>query len=86
MSREQLSRFGLAMTVFKRKLGRVSVNQQGRRLGLHHFLLFACWLTLSLDGIWSMWSAYRNAKGTVRGREPVILYLLNCLLFLLSKQ
>lgn len=56
------------MTVFKRKVRRVSVNQQGRRLGLHHFLLLAHWLTFSLDGILSMWSAYRNAKGIVRER------------------
>ena len=60
--------------------------QQGRRLGPHHCLLLAHWLTLSLNGVSSMWSAHRDAKGTVRGREPVILYPLNCSLFLLSEQ
>lgn len=73
----------LSLTAFKAENGgRPLVIHPSRRVGSAPFsMVCADWLTLSSDVILTERSAYRIAKGTVWGREVVILKLLNSSFF-----
>ena len=60
------------MTIFEgEKEGRISVIQQGGRLGFASFSI-ACGLADSSDVILPAWPACRIAKEALEGRDPVI--------------